>query len=163
MSALLVREFSRGGDYGQNPAVTPTKIQSSWRGIFVDRSYHTGPLLVGWSATLPLSDYGRIARHSAGNRNRAGRLHTRGLAEYRRHLPIRLAKPAWDPYSMRVSRVVQKLPASAATLRRQKVKAHPDQTGLLQTERHAANGMRPRPQANPSHSQQPRAWRRSSG
>src|SRR6266853_7048596 len=163
MSALLVSEVSRRRDYWRNTAVTPTKIQSSWRGIFVDRSYHTEPLLVGWSATLPLSDYGRVARHSAGNRNLAARLHTRGLAEYRRHLPIRLAKPAWDPYSMHVSRVVQKLPAPAATLRWQKVKAHPDQTGLLQTERNAANGMRSRPQANPSHSQQPQAWRRNSG
>src|SRR5439155_20563776 len=77
--------------------------------------------------------------------------------------PIRLAKPAWDPYSMRVWPVVQKLPAPAAALRWQKVQAHPDQTGLLQTERNAANGMRPRRQANPSHSQQPQAWRRNSG
>jgi hypothetical protein len=72
-----------------------------------------------------------------------------GFAEYRRHRPIRLAKPALDPYSMRVWPAVQKLPAPAATLRWQKVKAHPDQTGSLQTERIAANGMQPRPQANP--------------
>src|SRR2546427_2665087 len=64
MSALLVSEVSRGGDYWRNTAVTPTKIQSSWRRIFVDRSYHTGPFLVGWSATLPLSDCGRVARQS---------------------------------------------------------------------------------------------------
>src|SRR4029077_17829959 len=76
-------------------------------------------------------------------------IHAR-FAEYRRHLPIRLAKPALDPYSMRVWPAVQKLPAPAATLRWQKVKVHPDQTGSLQTERIAANGMRPRPQANPS-------------
>jgi hypothetical protein len=88
---------------------------------------------------------------------------TRGFAEYRRHLPIRLAKPAWDPYSMRVWPVVQKLPAPAAALRWQKVQAHPDQTGLLQTERNAANGTRPRRQANRSHSQQPQAWRQNSG
>src|SRR6266550_5831899 len=86
-----------------------------------------------------------------------------GVAEYRRHIPIRLAEPTWDPYSMRVWPVVQKLPAPAAALRWQKVQAHPDQTGLLQTERNAANGMRPRRQANPSHSQQPQAWRRNSG
>ena len=30
-------------------------------------------------------------------------------AEYRRHLPIRLAEPAWDPYSMLVSPEVQNL------------------------------------------------------
>ena len=35
----------------------------------------------------------------------------------RRHLPIRLAKPAWDPYQMRVWPVVQKLPAPEAALR----------------------------------------------
>src|SRR5256886_10939697 len=86
-----------------------------------------------------------------------------GFAEYRRHLPIRLPKPGLDPYSMRVWLAEQKLPAPAAALRWQKVQAHPDQTGLLQTERNAANGMRPRPQANPSHSQQPQAWRRNSG
>src|SRR2546425_11547759 len=52
MSALLVSEVSRRRDYWRNTAVTPTKIQSSWRRIFVDRSYHTGPFLVGWSLAL---------------------------------------------------------------------------------------------------------------
>jgi len=50
MSALLVSEVSTRRDYWRNIAVTPTKIQSSWRCIFVDRSYHMGPFLVGWSA-----------------------------------------------------------------------------------------------------------------
>jgi len=63
MSALLVSEVSRRRDYWRNTAVTPTKIQSSWQRIFVDRSYHTGPFLVGWSATLTLPDYGRVARY----------------------------------------------------------------------------------------------------
>src|SRR5438132_9549756 len=63
MSALLVSEVSTRRDYWRNTAVTPTKIQSSWRRIFVDRSYHIGPFLVGWSATLPQSDKGRVARH----------------------------------------------------------------------------------------------------
>src|SRR6266550_7718013 len=53
MSALLVSEVSRRRDYWRNTAVTPTKIQSSWRRIFVDRSYHTGPFLVGWSVIRP--------------------------------------------------------------------------------------------------------------
>src|ERR1700694_2276683 len=52
MSALLVSEVATRRDYGRNTAVTPTKIQSSWRSIFVDRSYHIGPFLVGWSASL---------------------------------------------------------------------------------------------------------------
>jgi hypothetical protein len=52
MSALLDSEVSTRRDYWRNTAVTPTKIQSSWRRIFVDRSYHIGPFLVGWSATL---------------------------------------------------------------------------------------------------------------
>ena len=95
--------------------------------------------------------------------SKSARLHTRGLAEYRRHLPIRLAEPTWDPYSMRVWPAVQKLPAPAAALRWQKVQTHPDQTGLLQTEMNAANAMRPRRQANPTRSQQPQAWRRNSG
>jgi hypothetical protein len=38
MSALLVSEVSARRDYWRNTAVTPTKIQSSWRRIFVDRS-----------------------------------------------------------------------------------------------------------------------------
>ena len=45
MSALLVSEVSTRRDYWRNTAVTPTKIQSSWRRIFVDRSYHIGPFL----------------------------------------------------------------------------------------------------------------------
>src|SRR4029077_13051991 len=72
-------------------------------------------------------------------------------------LPIRLAKSAWDLNLMRVWPAVQKLPARAAPLRWQRLKAHLDQTGLLQTERNAANETLPRPQANPSHSQQPQA------
>ena len=39
-----------------------------------------------------------------------------GFTEYRRHLPSRLAKPALDPYSMRVWPALQKLPAPAAAL-----------------------------------------------
>src|ERR1039457_6725456 len=54
MSALLVSEVSTRRDYWRNTAVTPTEIQSSWRRIFVDRSYHIGPFLVGWSATFTL-------------------------------------------------------------------------------------------------------------
>src|SRR5258708_18370990 len=54
-----------------------------------------------------------------------------------------------------------KLPAQVAALRWQRVKAHLDQTGLLQTERNAASETLPRPQPNPSHSQQPQAWRRN--
>src|SRR5882762_4393544 len=55
MSALLVSEVSTRRDYWRSTAVTPTKIQSSWRRILVDRSYHIGPFLVGWSArTKPL-------------------------------------------------------------------------------------------------------------
>jgi hypothetical protein len=54
MSALLVSEVSTRRDYWRNTAVTPTEVQSSWRRIFVDRSYHIGPFLVGWSATLTL-------------------------------------------------------------------------------------------------------------
>jgi len=47
MSALLVSEVLTRRDYWRNTAVTPTKIQSSRRRIFVDRSYHIGPFLVG--------------------------------------------------------------------------------------------------------------------
>src|SRR4029077_16107309 len=57
MSALLVSKVSTRRDYWRNTAVTPTKIQSSWRRIFVDRSYHVGPFLVGWSATRKLFSY----------------------------------------------------------------------------------------------------------
>src|SRR5215469_1835701 len=86
-----------------------------------------------------------------------------GFDEHRGHLSIRLAKQAWDPYSMRVWPAVQKLPAPAAALPLRKTQAHSDQTGLLQTERIAANWMRPRLQANPSRSQPPKAGRRKSG
>src|SRR6266403_159653 len=64
MSALLVSEVSTLRDYWRNTAVTPTKIQSSWRRIFVDCSYHIGPFLVGWSASVTLPHYGRVLRDS---------------------------------------------------------------------------------------------------
>jgi hypothetical protein len=38
MSALLVSKVSTRRDYWRNTAVTPTKIQSSWRKLF---SYHS--------------------------------------------------------------------------------------------------------------------------
>src|SRR5437867_608195 len=57
MSALLVSEVSTRRDYWRNTAVTLTKVQSSWRRIFVDRSYQWGRF---WS--LPLPDYGTVAR-----------------------------------------------------------------------------------------------------
>src|SRR5260221_991784 len=96
-------------------------------------------------------------RKSVGNLNQAARLHTRESAEYRRHISIRLAKPASDPYSMPAWQAVQKLLRPAGALRWPKVQAHPDQTGLLQIERNAANGMRQWRQTDPAHSQQPQA------
>src|SRR6267378_3232388 len=75
MSALLVSEVSTRRDYWRNTAVTLTKIQSSWRRIFVDRSYHMGPFLVGWSANKKLRiDNFRLARDPpriGGKRQRA--------------------------------------------------------------------------------------------
>src|ERR1700740_2060349 len=52
MSALLVSEVSTRRDYWRNTAVTPTKIQSSWRRIFVDRSYLIGPFLLHQPPTV---------------------------------------------------------------------------------------------------------------
>src|SRR4051812_41697551 len=86
-----------------------------------------------------------------------------GVAACLRHFSIRLGEPAWDPYWRRGWPVVQKLPAPAAALRWQRVQALQDQTGSLQTERNAANGMRPPRQANPIRNQPRQAWRRNSG
>lgn len=60
MSALLVSEVSTQRDYWRNTAVTLTKIQSSWRRILVDRSYHIGPFLVGWSVQSGDNPLGRV-------------------------------------------------------------------------------------------------------
>src|SRR5215831_18956219 len=70
MSVLPVSEVSTRREYWRNTVVTPTKIQSSWRRIFVDRSYHIGRAVSGRMVGKPevmfrLSslDNFRFARH----------------------------------------------------------------------------------------------------
>src|SRR5215831_9187186 len=63
-------KVQHGGIIGRNTAVPPTKIQSSRRRIFVDRSYHIGPLLVGCSTNMKLSEAARLwAIVSIGDRS----------------------------------------------------------------------------------------------
>jgi hypothetical protein len=74
--------------------------------------------MVGKQETRMSADDFRIARHSAGNKNRAASLHTRVVCRMCvGHHPIRLAKQALDPHSMRVWPAGQKLPAPKEALR----------------------------------------------
>src|SRR5215469_17668471 len=89
MSALLVSKVSTRRDYWRNTAVTPAKIQS--RGdasLLIARTI--GPFLVGWSATLPLSDSGRVARNSETIARLLGIAASLSRELYRVHLDRRM-------------------------------------------------------------------------